>query len=157
MGNFSYISENRGEAVKNPWREETLCELQFIQGGVVVESMRGTYSGYGAVLVEDGYTFVHKVLRDGVMVDITQETLDRVAAGGKSFDGDVWVTKGWCDMVNDHFNDGEGDGFAAWHLRDLEQAVPHSTVASDNDPGQGDFDEEDDEDEEEEECDYRWL
>ena len=138
MGNFSYISENRGKAVTNPWHEETLCELQFLQKGVVVEVLRGVYSGYGAVLVDEGHAFVHKVLRNGVMVDITEETKARVAAGGKSFDGDLWVTKGWCDMVDDHFNDDETDGFAAWHLRDVDHVVPMSFYCSADDPNQGD-------------------
>jgi hypothetical protein len=137
MGNFSFISKNHKEAVLNPWKARTLCELQLISGGAVVEVMRGVYSGYGAVDVND--EFQHVVLVDGIWKDITAETKVK----STSCDGDLWVTKSW-DEINDTFYDSSVNGIAAWHLPSLTDRVPFATEKSDMDKYQGDDGHDDD-------------
>lgn len=132
MGNFSFISKNHKEAVLNPWHERTLCELQLISGGAVVEVMRGVYTGYGAVDVED--KFQHLLLVDGVWTDITEQTKQKTII----CDGNYWVTKSW-DDINDTFYDDSVNGIAAWHLSSLETRVPLATEKSDMDDDQGDL------------------
>ncbi len=132
MGNFSYISKNRHEQILNPWHQETLCELQLVIDGKVVEKLRGVYSGYGAVDVEK--EFQHLVLRDGVWIDITEET----KAKDTSMDGDIWASHTW-DEINDiHFDFGF-DGIAAWHLSSMSEVVPEALTFSANDEHQGDL------------------
>lgn len=150
MGNFSFISKNHEEAVLNPWHERTLCELQLISDGSLVEIMRGVYTGYGAVDVADA--FQHLVLIDGVWTDITEQT--KLKATG--CDGEYWVTKSW-DEINDTFYDDSVNGIAAWHLSSLETRVPFATEKSDMDKGQGDLHRDDDWDEDGEYESNAWV
>ena len=131
MGNFSFISQNNQEPLLNPWHERTLCELQLISDGKLVEIMRGVYTGYGAVDIEDA--FQHVLLVDGVWTDITEQTKSKVT----SCDGDYWVTKSW-DEINNTFYDSSENGIAAWHLTSMTTSVPHATKKSDMDQHQGD-------------------
>jgi len=136
MGNFSYISKNYEEAVTNPWHTETLCELQLVVDGKVVEKMRGIYTGYGSVDHEK--PFSHTVLReDGVWEDITDNTKERMAAAG--FSGDMWVAKSWDEIVDLHFESSVNNGIAAWHLSSMDSVVPDATTRSDDDENQGDL------------------
>lgn len=140
MGNFSFISQNRHEPLLNPWHAETLCELQLISGGQVVEIMRGIYNGYGAVDVEQ--EFQHVLLVDGIWTDITEETRNRKV----TFSGEHWVTKSW-DEINDTFYDSSVNGIAAWHLPSMTTNVPIATYKSEMDKNQGDihlYDDDDD-------------
>lgn len=142
MGNFSFISKNNHEPLLNPWHERTLCELQLISDGVLVELMRGVYTGYGAVDVH--HEFQHLLLVDGVWTDITEQT----KAKSTSCDGDLWVTKSW-DDINDTLYDSSVNGIAAWHLSALTDRVIFATSKSAMDENQGDIphdDEEDDDD-----------
>lgn len=139
MGNFSFISQNKHEPLLNPWHERTICELQLISDGVLVEVMRGVYTGYGAVDVQD--EFQHVVLVDGIWKDITEET--KIKASG--CDGDLWVTKTW-DEINDTFYDSSVNGIAAWHLAAITDRVPFATAKSEMDDRQGDVRYEDDDD-----------
>lgn len=135
MGNFSYISKNYEEAVTNPWHTETLCELQLVVDGKVVEKMRGIYTGYGAVDHEK--PFVHSVLReDGVWENITDVTQDRMMM--VDFDGDMWVSKPWDEIVDLHCESSVHNGIAAWHLDSMDSVVPDATTRSDDDENQGD-------------------
>jgi hypothetical protein len=152
MGNFSYISQNRNEAVTNPWHNETLCEIQYVKDGVVRETFRGIYDGYGCVKLDR--QFKHMVWSGEVncLVDVTENT--RFSYEQKEFacSGSAWQyettenSDGWGEMVDVHFGNGT-DGFAIWHLRDMNELVPMATQRSKNDPNQGDLfdDEEDDE------------
>lgn len=133
MGNFSFISQNNKEPLLNPWHERTLCELQLISDGKLVEIMRGVYTGYGAVDVEDN--FQHVLLVDGVWTDITEQTKQKAKTA--NCDGDYWVTKTW-DEINDTFYDSSVNGIAAWHLASMTTSVPHATRKSEMDHHQGD-------------------
>ena len=121
MGNFSYISENRGEALLNPWHENTLCELQLVIGGKVIEKLRGVYNGYGAVILEK--EFKHLILQEEKWIDITKDT----ASKSISMSGDTW------------------------HLNNINQDVPEATNKSQDDENQGDIFKEDEEDDEQDE------
>lgn len=144
MGNFSFIAQNTKSAIKNPWRTKTLCELQYVKDGKVVEKMRGIYNGYGAV--DHSEPFRHEVLEPltGEWKDITEDTKTRMSTA--RFSGEMWVTDSWDEMVERMFSDGGIDGLAAWELAKLDELVPLAAHRSKDDPGQGDFDE-DDEDE----------
>lgn len=131
MGNFSYISENRGEQVLNPWHEETLCELQLIFNGKVIEKLRGVYNGYGAVILEK--EFKHLILQGEEWIDITKDT----ASKSISMSGDIWKSFTWDEIVDIHFGN-SSDGLAAWHLNSIDQVVPDSTIKSQDDENQGD-------------------
>lgn len=131
MGNFSYISENRGEQVLNPWHEETLCELQLIFNGKVIEKLRGVYNGYGAVILEK--EFKHLILQKEKWIDITKDT----ASKSISMSGDIWKSFTWDEIVDIHFGN-SSDGLAAWHLNSIDQVVPDSTIKSQDDENQGD-------------------
>lgn len=131
MGNFSFISQNNQEPLLNPWHNRTLCELQLISDGKLVEIMRGVYTGYGAVDVAD--TFQHILLVDGVWTDITEQTKSKATR----CDGDLWVTKSW-DEINDTFYDSSENGIAAWHLASMTTSVPHASEKSEMDLYQGD-------------------
>lgn len=132
MGNFSFISQNKHEPLLNPWHERTLCELQLISDGVLVEVMRGVYTGYGAVDVND--EFQHVLLVDGIWTDITEQTKSKKT----SCDGDFWVTKSW-DEINDTFYDDSVNGIAAWHLASITAHVPFAVAKSAMDDKQGDL------------------
>ncbi len=136
MGQFSFISENIGVALIVPWHEETLCELQLVFKGKVIEKMRGVYNGYGSVLLDK--EFKHLVLKDNQWIDITEHTV--------SNSGDVWTSFVWDDIVAIHFGS-SSDGIAVWHLKNMEQTVPESVHKSKDDPEQGepcfDFQDED--------------
>lgn len=144
MGNFSYISENRGEQILNPWNEETLCELQLIFNGKVIEKLRGVYNGYGAVILEK--EFKHLIIKEDEWIDITQETANKSI----SMSGDTWKSFTWNEIVNIHFGN-SSDGLAAWHLDNINQAVPEATNKSQDDENQGDIFQEDEEEDEEDE------
>lgn len=131
MGNFSFISQNKHEPLLNPWHERTLCELQLISDGVLVEIMRGVYTGYGAVDVND--EFQHILLVDGIWTDITEQS--KVKATGT--DGDLWATKSW-DDINTTMYDSTVNGIAAWHLESMTARVPFATAKSLMDDDQGD-------------------
>lgn len=142
MGNFSFIAENTGRAIKNPWRQKTLVELQYIKDGKVVEKMRGIYSGYGSVSFDE--PFRHEVLEPltGEWKDVSEDSRSKSI----HFDGEKWVTDTWSEIVERWYSAGP-DGIAAWELSTLDDLVPLATCQSKDDPGQGDFDPEDDEDE----------
>lgn len=132
MGNFSYISENRGEPLLNPWHEETLCELQLVFNGKVIEKLRGIYNGYGSVILEK--EFKHLILQEDEWIDITQETSSKSI----SMSGDTWKSFTWDEIVDIHFGN-SSDGLAAWHINSIEQAVPEATNKSQDDENQGDL------------------
>lgn len=144
MGNFSFIAKNTQRAIKNPWRFKTLCELQYIKDGKVVEKMRGIYSGYGSVSFDE--PFRHEVLEPltGEWKDVSNDSRSKSV----HFDGEKWVTDTWDEIVARMFSDDGVDGMAAYELSNLDEVVPLATERSKDDPGQGDFDE-DDEDEDE--------
>lgn len=133
MGNFSYISKNANEPVKNPWNEKTLCEIQFVLDGNVVEKLRGIYSGYGSV--DTKKEFSHHVLTDGQWKDVTKATKKR--AKNFSSDGEIWLTHPWDYIGGIHYGMSD-DGIAIWHLDSFDQTIPLATSKCDNDPDQGD-------------------
>lgn len=143
MGNFSFIAQNTKRAIKNPWRIKTLCELQYIKDGKVVEKMRGIYSGYGSVSFDE--PFRHEVLEPltGTWKDVSEDSRSK----SPHFDGEKWVTDTWDEMVSRMFSDDGIDGLAAWELQSLDELVPLAAKRSEDDPGQGDFDPDEDEDE----------
>jgi len=152
MGNFSYISQNDDEPLLNPWHQETLCELQFLIEGNVIEKMRGVYNGYGSVKTDK--PFVHQVLKDGEWVNMTEQTL--ASASARKSSGALWILKDWDSIVGFHYSNDISSGIAAWHLRNLEQNIPDASTRSEDDEDQGDrpnhyYDEEEVDDEE----DYR--
>jgi hypothetical protein len=147
MGNFSYISENRGEALLNPWHGNSLCELQLVIGGKVIEKLRGVYNGYGAVDLEQ--SFSHLILEEDKWVDISEETSKKEIR----MSGQTWKSLTWDRIVNIHFSNST-DGIAAWHLNSMDQQVAESTFKSENDENQGDIfleDELDDDDDDDDE------
>lgn len=138
MGNFSYIAHNTGEAIRNPWHGDDICELQLVENGQVIEKMRGVYSGYGSVKSDQPFT--HLVRFDDQWVEVTEETKHRMAKASCS--GEMWTTKGWDEIVDMHF-DSHYDGIAAWHCN-MNERVPEATERSQDDPNQGDIFFEDD-------------
>lgn len=136
MGNFSYISENRGESLLNPWHENTLCELQLVIGGKVIEKLRGVYNGYGAVDLEQ--SFSHLILEDDKWVNISEETSNKEIR----MSGDTWKSLSWDGIIEIHFGEST-DGIAAWHLDNMNQEVPDATVKSDDDEYQGEGEDDD--------------
>lgn len=146
MGNFSYISKNREEAILNPWHMNTLCELQLLINGKVVEKIRGIYNGYGAVDVES--KFEHLILvGENIWKDITSETFERMKK--TQFSGDAWLSEKWDSIVDLHFGEDITCGIAAWHLDSMKAFVPDAKERSKDDPYQGDLFNHYDEEEEE--------
>lgn len=132
MGNFSYIAQNSGEPIRNPWHGDEICELQLVEAGKVIEKMRGVYSGYGSV--KHDKPFEHHILVNNLWLDITEETKQRMVKAGCS--GDMWLSKEWGDIVDMHF-ESTSDGVAAWHC-DMKELIPYATERSEDDPNQGD-------------------
>lgn len=141
MGNHSYLSKVDNSQILNPWHEHSLCELQFISEGIVVEKMRGIYSGYGSVLFEE--EFSHHILKDGVWVDITRESVQNNS-------GVEWIYADWDTLVDFHFGDDKSSGFAAVYVTSMTSDVQLYTTRSNDDPDQGDvfpnWDEEEEDD-----------
>ena len=144
MGNFSYIAKNTNRAIQNPWHGGTLCELQLVIGGRVVEKMRGIYDGYGSILPEVA-SFTHEILtHNGQWVDVTEDTKARLK---NSEYNSMWLSDTWEALVDIHFEEGGKDGFAAWELRSMDDIVPCARSRSMDDPYQGDVFNDYDEDE----------
>lgn len=150
MGNFSFISKNYDQAVLNPWHEKTLCELQLVIDGVVIEKMRGIYSGYGAVLTDE--PFIHLVFKDNKWVDITATTKKK--AKKQSHDGEMWVSFDWDTINNIHCDTHNKNGLAIWHVLKMDQDINHAVSQSDFDDHMGDRPVEDEYDEDPEDDRY---
>ena len=136
MGNFSYISKNYNVPVTNPWHTETLCELQLVVEGKVVEKMRGIYSGYGSVDHEKEFKHF-ELCEDGTWRDITESTKSLMNCA--TFSGDMWISRDWDEIVDLHFGYDTNSGIAAWHLPSMDSVVPEATDRSDDDEHQGDI------------------
>lgn len=132
MGMFSYICSKTNVAISS---EEPQVVLYALEKGVVVEVMAGQYSGYGSVNGDS--QVVHKILRDGVLVDVSP-------AKDPDSAGDEWMHTDWQEMVNLHFDDNNNSGMHAIIGTYDESYIP--SERSDDDPNQGWG--EDDEDEE---------
>lgn len=145
MGNFSFISKNKNEPVINPWHKETLCEIQVLVSGKVIEKIRGIYNGYGSV--NTNKDFKHYILNeDNYWINITKETIEQQKTS--TFSGDIWKSLKWNEIVDNHHGEDCTSGIAVWHLNSMEDNVQLSLERSDNDSNQGDiFYDEDDEEE----------
>lgn len=134
MGNFSYIAKNTNQAIKNPWHNRTLCEIQLVIGAKVVEKLRGIYNGYGSVLLN--FPFKHEILsHNGKWIDVTESTKSRHEADESV---DIWLSDTWETLVDIHFDETGMDGFAVWELNKIDEIVPLANSRSADDPDQGD-------------------
>lgn len=138
MGNFSYIAQNTNEAIKNPWHKETICELQLVVKGEVVEKIRGVYNGYGAVDHRQPFKHSLKAI-NGDWIDITIASFDNMKKS--NFSGDMWWSHSWDEIVCMHFGDYFDSGIAAYECN-MTESVPYAAVRSEDDPDQGDVFEE---------------
>lgn len=132
MGCFSYMCKKCDKHIFND--KYGICEgeeviLYLLKGGKVVEEMYGLYDSYGRVIViKDSYYKLNGV----------EQELPEIK---KSIE---WKYDNWSPLIDLHFNDNEGDGFAAIHKKCNNGIIP--TTISEDDPDQG-WESEDEEDE----------
>lgn len=144
MGSFSYVSKNKNKPLYNPWSEKTLCELQLLVSGEVIERIRGIYNGYGSVETDEDFQH-YLLLPDKTWKNITEETKQLIPE--HTFSGDIWNSLSWNKIVDLDFSEDNTNGIAVWHLNTLDDKTSLADSRSEHDPDQGNiFDEEDEED-----------
>ena len=105
MGCFSYICKQ----CKTPINAGERCVIFLLDKGDVVEYQRGVYDNYGSV--------------------------EEAQKESYSCSGDSWHYKDWVKLVDMHFSDDVGSGFALFHEACYKDQIPKSI--SEDDPNQG--------------------
>jgi len=78
------------------------------------------------------------LLKDGKVIESMRGQYDSY---GRVFDKDNnsirWTAMEWCDTISLHYDNNQGNGYAATHLACLPSADYEPTTISDDDPDQG--------------------
>ena len=127
MGCFSYMCKKCGTSVRSSSFDGERCIIYFLDGGVVVEEMRGVYDSYGRVFIDtDSGHILHKKKENTT----NPENMD-----SPSTDTHKWEYDDWYTLVDLHFNKDPTTGFAVFHEACFEGNRPKTI--SDDDPNQG--------------------
>ena len=125
MGCFSFLCKKCGNGIRSDSFDGDECIIFLLSDGQVIEKMEGRYDSYGGVFTEGGK---YKYL---LHVNINSK---KVSDDGKGLRFE-WKHGMWENLINMHFNENRGDGFAAYHKRCFDGILP--TTQSGDDPNQG--------------------
>lgn len=112
MGHFSYLCPECGKEVK--YREE--CIIFLLKDGKVIEKMEGHYDGYGRVFKdEDSYHEIRTPPIGTPNIDDARQIDEK----------QIWLYDCWDNLVETHFNENKGDGFAIVHKKCYKEKEPN--------------------------------
>ncbi|RLI49151.1 hypothetical protein DRO61_05510 [Candidatus Bathyarchaeota archaeon] len=113
MGSFSYMCNVCGEAIAGPSHinkpQPDRVHIFYILKGVIVESQKGFYDGYG-----------------------------KTSEDKKGDNTSEWITAKWDKMLDVHFNDDDSSGFMAVHEECIKSAIECKISKDDPNQGCGD-------------------